>query len=448
MSPISADQRVVIVGDVYVDYPLDVRIIRLGGVFHAARALQALGLPYALAYTGPEYLETDIQHFANQLGSNSAHRVGIVTGAPAVILAGDAREAGNQEYDEILRGSKKVSWDRLTLQKLLSSYKPSDVLIVPGVLPLPDVLQTVAASGARIHIDIQYDVDPSLLNSGGVSVETMFVSTSTSLFQTRAGGDPGRLRQIVGPATARNLILKENRGGSRAFLADGSTAEAPSFPTRTQHSIGVGDCFNSIWIGTNKSRPAPAALALSSFSSSLYASTWSHTEFLDSMSTLLSAADEVGEMCGSRIPWEDRPKLTVYIAAPDFPDVNTVPLDLLAEALEYHNFSPRRPVKEHGLYSPQLTEAQATKMYHDDLALLESSALLVAVPLTNDPGTFAELGVASALGIPTIIWNPRSLPENLFAWNTAAYRCHQLHEVIDAAFIAIAKPVAARWVPR
>jgi len=448
LSPTSPDQRVVVVGDVYLDYSLDVRIMRLGGIFHAARALQALRVPYSVAYTGPEYLEADIQHFAGELGSDGAHRVGIVTGAPALILAGDAREAGHQGYDEILRGSKKISWDNSSLERLLANFRPSDVLVVPGAFPLPEVLRAVAASGARIHIDIQYDVDPSVLNLGGVPLETIFVSTSTALFQTGAGGNPEQLRRTIGPALARNLVLKENRGGSRVFLEDGRIAEAPSFPSRTQHSIGVGDCFDCAWIAMNQTREAPSALALASYIASLYASTWSHEEFLESMTALLAAADDVTAMCGTRIRWEDRKAYTIYIAAPDFPDVDTAPLDALAESLEYHNFTPRRPVKEHGLYTTDLTDEKAKKMYHDDLNLLESSNLLIAVPLTNDPGTFTELGVASALGIPTILWNPRDLPQNLFAWYCAGQRCSQLHEVIDTAFVALANPSPAGWVDR
>jgi len=422
-------------------------MIRLGGIFHAARALQALRIPYSIAYTAPEYLEADIQRFADQLGSDRSCRVGIVTGAPAVILAGDAREAGNQGYDEILREGKKIAWDNSVLQELLAKFKPTDVLVVPGVFPLPGVLRAITDSGARIHVDIQYNVDP-ILRSCGVQLDTVFASTSTALFQTGAAGSPEELRRIIGPALARNLVLKENRGGSRVFLEGGRIAEAPSFPTRTQHSIGVGDCFDCAWIATNQTSEAPSALALASYVASLYASTWSHAEFLDSITALLAAADEVAEMCGTRIRWEDRQTYTIYLAAPDFPDVDTAQLDVLAESLKYHNFTPRRPVKEHGLFTTGLTELNAKKMYRDDLNLLESSHLLIAVPLTNDPGTFTELGVASALGIPTILWNPRHLPQNLFAWYCAGQRCSQLHEVIDTAFVALANPSPAGWVDR
>jgi nucleoside 2-deoxyribosyltransferase len=191
---------------------------------------------------------------------------------------------------------------------------------------------------------------------------------------------------------------------------------------------------------------APEALAVASFVASLYASTWSHEDFQDSVNTLLTMVDDAAGMRGTRIRWEDRKAHTIYIAAPDFPDVDTTPIDALVASLEYHNFGARRPVKEHGLFTSDLSEQNAKQMYRDDLNLLESAQLVIAVPLVNDPGTFTELGVASALTIPTILWNPRNLPPNLFAWSSADRRCKELHEVIDAVFVALTKPSSAGWV--
>jgi hypothetical protein len=217
------------VGDVYVDYALNVRKIRLGGIFHAGRALQALRIPYSIAYTVPEYLEADVQRFGNQIGSSGNYRAGTVTGAPAIILAEDAREAGSQGYDEILRESKKIQWDNSVLENMLDSFQPTDVLVVPGAFPIEEVVETIAASGARIHIDVQYNIDPSALRSWGVRLETVFVSTSTPLFQNGAGGSPEELRRILDASVTRNLVLKENRGGSRVFLENGKSPSPPLF---------------------------------------------------------------------------------------------------------------------------------------------------------------------------------------------------------------------------
>lgn len=47
---------------------------------------------------------------------------------------------------------------------------------------------------------------------------------------------------------------------------------------------------------------------------------------------------------GEVIPQKHKQK-NIYIAAPDFPYVNTTLLDQLKESLEYHNFNPRLPMR-------------------------------------------------------------------------------------------------------
>lgn len=440
----SPELRLAVLGDVYVDYAPSAKTVRLGGVFHAARALQALEIPYAVGYTSPEYLASDVSDYLNRLGCETQRRLGTVTGAPSLIVSADVREAGPQGYDEILRDSKKTSWDPSSLYDLLRAFRPTDVLVIPGALPLRDILRIVVMVGARIHVDVQYDVRVGQLKSIGVPFETTFISTSTAIFQSRAHSDPEALRKLFGSTVSRSLILKENRGGSRVFLETGRIAEAPAFPTRTAHSVGVGDCFDCIWIARRKDTSPPRALALASYGASLYASTWDQRQFRDQMSTL-SNATEASTMCGTRIRWEDRPNYRIYIAAPDFPDVDTSGLDRLCASLAYHNFVPLRPIAEHGLYTGRVHQPEAKRIYNADLELLQSSHLVVVVPLINDPGTFVELGVASSLGIPTILWDPNGIANNLFAWHTANRRCQHLHEVIDAAFAALVDPTAARW---
>ena len=53
------NQVVLIIGEVFVDTHLDLHyeqepLVRMGGIFHAARAFSALNIQYVLAYYAPE----------------------------------------------------------------------------------------------------------------------------------------------------------------------------------------------------------------------------------------------------------------------------------------------------------------------------------------------------------------------------------------------------------
>lgn len=433
-APTVSASRLLVVGDAFVDYSADVRRVRLGGIFHAARALDALGTTYALAYVAPSYLEGSIRRFARELGAAEAVRVGLVDGSPHVIIARESTEAGDQGYEEILRDQTSVAWDPTAWAEVLETFRPTDVLIVPGRFPVADALMAARTAGAATHMDAQYDADvPALAAQAGGPFATVFMSTSAAPFRDAAGEDPTRLRALIHEGVASTLVLKENRGGSRAMSSTG-TAEAPAFPTDTAHSIGVGDCFDCAWLTARTTDTPEAQLTRASYYAGLYAGTWSHVEFRAAVRAARRRHADVVAQPGVRLPWERRRARPVYLAAPDFPDVDTGPLDALDAALRYHGFAPRRPVRENGLYRPDMSRGEARTLYAADLSILYDAGLVVAVALTADPGTFTELGVAAARGTPTILWDPRGLGRNLFAAHTAGRVCASLSEVIDATF--------------
>ena len=99
-------------------------------------------------------------------------------------------------------------------------------------------------------------------------------------------------------------------------------------------------------------------------------------------------------------------------AAPDFDFVDTKPIDFICQALEYHNFTPRRPIKENGQMSKEAGKVERQKLFQSDMALIDSCQMMLVVLLYNDPGTLIEIGVAAEKGMPVLVYDPYSIAEN------------------------------------
>lgn len=115
---------------------------------------------------------------------------------------------------------------------------------------------------------------------------------------------------------------------------------------------------------------------------------------------------------GVLLPWDVRKDINIYIAAPDFDFVDTKPIDFICQALEYHNFTPRRPIKENGQMSKEAGKAERQKLFQSDMVLIDSCQMMLAVLLYNDPGTLIEIGVAAERGMPVLVYDPYSIAEN------------------------------------
>jgi nucleoside 2-deoxyribosyltransferase len=232
------------------------------------------------------------------------------------------------------------------------------------------------------------------------------------------------------------LVLKENRGGSRAWNLGGDepAIESPAFPTTTTHSVGVGDCFNGVWVAIHENESIASRARIASHIASIYASTFDHAAFVKDVRTAESVKAEILELRGVRLPWERRPEMNIYLAAPDFPYVDTEVLERISEALRYHNFSGHRPIQENGLAESSMSSNDRRSIYSKDMELLAMCNLLIAIPLTEDPGTYAELGLFSAEEKPTILYDPHRKVTNTFVLNTASRVCFTITEVIDSVF--------------
>jgi nucleoside 2-deoxyribosyltransferase len=238
-------------------------------------------------------------------------------------------------------------------------------------------------------------------------------------------------------AIADRLILKENRGGSRAF--DFSSQEQLSIPSQTRpivHSVGVGDVYNAAYVYSRSIKPLKASLTLSSWIAMEYAITTFPDDFKRGVQrTLKSNIDDLINIGGVILPWEFRKQVNIYIAAPDFDFVNGAPIELLVESLNYHNFSPRRPIKENGQMEKDASKSRKNELFTKDIDLLDNCSMLVAVLLYNDPGTLIEIGYAAAKGKPVLVYDPHNIAENCMLTELPTLISTDLDEIISEIFI-------------
>jgi hypothetical protein len=336
-----ATPSVLVIGEIFVDYHLDLRRVRLGGIAHAGRALGALGARWAAGYFAPRYLESACRAELSKHGVGPATMVGETLGAPNLIVIRDSPEAGSQGYDDVLRDARSSEVLLTEIEQLIRTFVPDHILVFPGAYPLETILE--ACKDHPISIDAQYSAGlATILASTEAHIETVFCSTSSTLFREEAKGSFEELVRLIPSSVAQDLILKENRGGSRVIGRD-DAAVAGAYLGATVHSVGVGDCFDVVWIVGSGQAPA-LKLNRASYIAQLYASTQDDAEWQRLAEEAAASDSIVALLRGKRLGWEDRPNKKVYIAAPDFPDVETSALDDLEEALRYHNFDVVRPI--------------------------------------------------------------------------------------------------------
>lgn len=131
-----------VVGELIVDFTLTPACsenkLRLGGIAHAARALWAIGVPFAVAAVSPLYLRESARSYLSRLGCVEFINLGEVSGAPNIMVIGDSIEVGDQGYENLLREEKTVALN--DVREALSTYE--NVLIFPGAFDLNQLLST------------------------------------------------------------------------------------------------------------------------------------------------------------------------------------------------------------------------------------------------------------------------------------------------------------------
>jgi nucleoside 2-deoxyribosyltransferase/sugar/nucleoside kinase (ribokinase family) len=413
--------------------------LRAGGIMHAARALWALGCPYSLCYCAPDYLVKQIAENGKQYGASHVAQWGSVTGCPNVMIVGEPKEAGDQGYEYLLRDAFECHEQPDVIAKTLADSKATDALIFTGGFNLQAVLRRLSATQINVFADANFEPrNINELGNLGRPFETIIYSTSSKHFSDMFSQSIEQMRTQLLGKYARSFLLKENRGGSR-FVRD-ETISTPAQQRLVQHSIGVGDCFDAVYVALRHQFSDRASLAYASCIAAEYACTTYPEDFrAASQAWLQVPPDEIDQLQGISLPWEARRAINVYVAAPDFDYVDRLPIDTVAACLTYHNFTPRLPVRENGQMGENASPERRQALCDADLAVLAECQLLVAVMIHNDPGTLIEIGIASERGIPVIVYDPFSRADNLMLTQIPLCVSSDLDEIVSAVFAQASK---------
>lgn len=433
--------KVCLIGQVLVDVmfqgPGREPKLRHGGILHAARALWAIGCPYVLAYFAPEYLDNSVVKYAGEIGCAGVRKIGNVLGCPNVVTIGEPTEAGPQGYEFLLRDEQVSLLDERALDQVCQDADLTDVLVFPGGFDFPATLKAVGKCRAAVHVDANFEPDdPTGFACLGRNFATVILSTSSRVFLERHEGQVDRLRKTLLGDYAEALLFKENRGGSR-FFRDTTTEpiHTPAQVRRVQHSVGVGDVFDAVYIVCRHDMDDRASLAYASAVAAEYASTTYPDDFREAArATLQIPKEDITQLAGVSLPWEDRPSCQIYIAAPDFDYVDRKPIEEVVACLTYHNFTPRRPVLENGQMGRDATPERKQALCEADVKLIEECRIMLAVLLFDDPGTLIEIGMAVQKGMPVIVYDPQHRADNLMLTQLPNLVSASLDEVIAAVF--------------
>lgn len=431
--------RPLLIGEVTVDFTLPTPTngpkMRLGGVVHAARGLWASGLAYSVGAFCPAYLVDQARDYLTLHGCQEFLLLGEITGAPNVIIIGDVQEIGHQGYEDILRDEKRILPARESPN--LTPYDP--VVIFPGRYDLRGVLDKLNAR-SRLTIDIAYDVDDiASLGSFSGRFNSIVISTSSSLFMKIASTDLSPLLDLVTSIGAQFLLLKENRGGSRLFdLRSGDVERIPAWLGVTENSVGVGDVFTALF-GTLNASAREAAWRGMQAATVYSRTTWPDDLRRDVDRELRVPIDVIRGLGGVSLPWHARPSLPLYLAAPDFSYANHAEIKTAVEALEYHNFHVRRPIKENGEAERDTSIVSLAPYYSADVRLLRDCAAVFAIPIERDPGTLVEVGLAIQMGKPVITFDPRGENRNTMVVVGSSTYSSDLDICLNGVFDALSK---------
>lgn len=432
-----------LVGDILTDVTLSTNSsqskMRLGGIVHAARGLWAMNVDYAVGYFAPSYLDSQICDYLSHIGCKATFKIGNVTGCPYTMLIKEAKEIGDQGYEFLYRDCVSINYYEEMLEKL-RDY--DDLMMISGNYNINTVLK-YATTDQKLHLDIANNVKVIDQLPTSKRLQTLFVSTSSDLFCNTFKDNINDFFSLFS-SYAEQIVLKENRGGSRAFDSScGTIFSVPSQTSTVVHSVGVGDVFDCATIA------APGA----TFEERLYFAPWvsmhyAKTTFCDDFkravsSVLNMSADSLkGFQGGCVLPWEVRQKSNIYIAAPDFDFLNTSPIDVLCDSLTYHHFIPRRPVKENGQMPKDATAQERQRIFHNDMKIFCDCNMLVAVLLNKDPGTLIEIGMAVQRGIPAIVYDPYSIANNCMLTECPTLVSSDMDTVISKVFTEYSKKYA------
>ncbi|ABE38837.1 putative PfkB family carbohydrate kinase [Rhodopseudomonas palustris BisB5] len=426
-----------LMGEVFVDFTItpagEENKLRLGGIAHAARGFWALSQPFRTAAIIPSYLERATRSYFASLGCVDFLVLGIVSGAPNVTVIFDATELADQGYDTLLRDEKTI--DLRDLSESLEDVR--EALIFPGTFNLIDACQMLPET-THLHVDVAYDVhSPETMAALNRPIETILISTSSPLFARTPDQTATGIAAAFAACKPKQVILKQNRGGTELLYSQDSTDHAEKLPAqlgKTINSVGVGDVFAAAFVAN-----LPHGAATAGWRATYAAAAYSQTTYPDIFKKYVArdqrlSLEEMRSLWGTFLPWNARPSAQIYFAAPDFANVDREAIEEALKALNYHNFSPRRPVVENGEL-PHNSDATAIRTtYEKDYELLKTCSLVFAVPTGRDPGTLVEIGLAIEARIPVVTYDPRNENNNTMVIAGSSLYSNTLDACLNAVF--------------
>lgn len=427
-----------LVGDILTDVTLATAEsplkMRLGGIVHAARALWAMDVEYAVAYFAPTYMDSHIKMFLKEHDCKAIIKLGNVTNCPYTMLIQEVKEIGNQGYEFLYHDDIDIDYD-ITAIKELNGF--DELMFISGNYDMNRVLKCVE-DNIRIHCDVANNVNGVEELPKEKTFDTLFISTSSNIFKNQFI-DFDSFCNLLKPH-AKRIVLKENRGGSRVYDTNlGGVYQIPSQTSPITHSVGVGDVYDVVSL-TAPYDTYQKQLNLASWVAMEYALTTFPDNFKKSVKTLLKTSiKDLMSQSGCILPWEVRKKCQIYIAAPDFSFVDTKPIDILCDSLEYHHFFARRPIKENGQMTEGADKKERIGLFCADMALLGECNMLIAVLIYNDPGTLIEIGLAAQRGIPTLVYDPIKIADNCMLTELPTLVSSDLDEIISKVFTEYSK---------
>ena len=435
-------QKFCLIGEVIVDVTLtpegEENKLRFGGIFHAARALWALDVDYDLLFIAPDYLNNQIKNYAFNHGANLVNSIGLVTGAPNVIIINDAKETGEQGYDLLLRDEHCSELYPDILASSIQDNSYSDIVIFPGRFDLNKILSLCKGTTSKVHIDIAYNLNElNILDKLGKKFDTIFLSTSSDLFLNKYSGSVTLIGKQLLDNYCTRFVFKENRGGTRCYerSIDSDPILIEAQLRSVVHSVGVGDCFNVAYLYLSHTNSSKIALTYASWIASEYASTTFVDDFKRDCKRVISIIPEtLIAIKGISLPWEVRPHFNIYIAAPDFDYLNRIEIEKIISKLQYHNFSPRLPIREHGQLPIDAPNKLKRTLFIKDLKLIKDCQILLAIMIGDDPGTLIEIGLASGFNIPVIVYDPYNHADNLMLTELPKVLSPNIDSVISEVF--------------
>lgn len=423
---------ILLLGDVLTDISLGHNKsedkMRLGGIIHAARALWALGVEYGVAYFAPKYMDDHIIEGLKEYKCKEIIKLGDVIDNPYIILIKEARELGNQGYDFLYRDSTNIKYKEDSLNKIKEFEK---ILIISGNFDL-NVISNYIIREQKVSLDFANNVKSVEDLPSTIKYDTLFLSSSSDIFKKYYFNFED-FKDLFEKYTHK-LVIKENRGGSIGYIYESKKKfDIPCFITPIIHSVGVGDVFDIVSFVSNND--FEDRLYYASWIAQEYAKTTFVNEFKLQVERSFNIEIEyLKQIEGCFLPWEERKKCQIYIAAPDFDYVDTGIIDTIEESLKYHNFEPKRPIKINGQLSDKPTMPERKRLFNKDMNLLNSCNALIGIYLYDDPGTFIEMAITWANKKPVILFDPKKFSNNCMLVGVSNKIIYDLDSLVDEIF--------------